>query len=50
MATSRDSDELQYYWEQWREETGKKIKVKYFWKFFLRCELWNGIWIEIVQI
>ena len=29
MASSRDPDELQYYWEQWRERSGKMIKVEY---------------------
>lgn len=29
MASSRDPDELQYYWEQWREKSGKMIKVEY---------------------
>ena len=28
MASSRDPDELQYYWEQWREKSGKMIKVE----------------------
>jgi len=29
MASSRDPDELQYYWEQWREKSGKMIKGNY---------------------
>merc|ERR1711910_149795 len=29
MANSRDPDELQYYWEQWREKSGKMIKGNY---------------------
>lgn len=28
MASSRNPDELQYYWEQWREKSGKMIKVE----------------------
>ena len=24
MSESRDPEELQYYWEQWREQTGEK--------------------------
>merc|ERR1712025_1191945 len=29
MASGRDPDELQYYWEQWREKSGKMIKGNY---------------------
>jgi len=29
MSKSRDHNELRYYWEQWREESGKQIKSKY---------------------
>lgn len=29
MATSRDWDELQYVWEQWREKTGKLMRDDY---------------------
>ena len=25
MSKSRDPEELQYYWEQWREQTGEKM-------------------------
>ena len=25
MDKSRDPEELQYYWEQWREQSGKKM-------------------------
>ena len=25
MSKSRDNEELQYYWEQWREQTGEKM-------------------------
>jgi len=29
MSKSRDHNELRYYWEQWREKSGKQIKSKY---------------------
>ena len=29
MSKSRDPEELQHYWEQWREQTGKKMVDQY---------------------
>ena len=29
MSESRDPEELQYYWEQWREQTGEKYLDQY---------------------
>ena len=29
ITTSRDPEELQYYWEQWREQTGEKYLDQY---------------------
>ena len=29
MSESRDPEELQYYWEQWREQTGEKMIDQY---------------------
>ena len=29
MSKSRDPEELQYYWEQWREQTGQKMVDQY---------------------
>ena len=29
MSESRDPEELQYYWEQWREQTGQKMVDQY---------------------
>jgi len=29
MATSRDWDELKWAWEEWRTETGRKMKDNY---------------------
>ena len=29
MSESRDPEELQYYWEQWREQTGQKYLDQY---------------------
>ena len=29
MSKSRDPEELQYYWEQWREQTGQKYLDHY---------------------
>ena len=29
MSESRDPEELQYYWEQWREQTGEKMVDQY---------------------
>ena len=46
MASSRDPDELQYYWEQWREKSGKMIKVEYLCR---KCEsliIKRGIFLQ----
>ena len=29
ITNSRDPEELQYYWEQWREQTGQKYLEQY---------------------
>ena len=29
ITNSRDPEELQYYWEQWREQTGQKMVDQY---------------------
>ena len=29
MSKSRDPEELQYYWEQWRKQTGQKMVDQY---------------------